>query len=59
MQADFKPKICNIAAGLLFPSSVNNLGSHGNGMSPLSSLASGVAAMERFDDVKCQFGSRL
>ena len=33
LQAGFKPKICTIAAGLLFPSSVNNLGPRGDGMS--------------------------
>jgi branched-chain amino acid transport system substrate-binding protein len=32
-QMGFKPKICTIAAGLLFPSSVNNLGPRGDGMS--------------------------
>jgi branched-chain amino acid transport system substrate-binding protein len=33
IQVGFKPKICTIAAGLLFPSSINNLGDRGNGMS--------------------------
>ena len=33
IQVGFKPKICTIAAGLLFPSSVDNLGDRGNGMS--------------------------
>jgi branched-chain amino acid transport system substrate-binding protein len=33
LQAGFKPKICTIAAGLLFPSSVNNLAARGDGMS--------------------------
>jgi branched-chain amino acid transport system substrate-binding protein len=33
VQAGFKPKICTTAAGLLFPSSVANLGDRGNGMS--------------------------
>ncbi|HBF31623.1 ABC transporter substrate-binding protein [Rhizobium sp.] len=33
IQAGFKPKICTIAAGLLFPTSVANLGARGNGMS--------------------------
>lgn len=32
-QMGFQPKICTIAAGLLFPSSVNNLGDRGDGMS--------------------------
>jgi branched-chain amino acid transport system substrate-binding protein len=32
IQVGFKPKICTIAAGLLFPSSVGNLGERGNGM---------------------------
>lgn len=32
-QMGFAPKICTIAAGLLFPSSVNNIGDRGNGMS--------------------------
>jgi branched-chain amino acid transport system substrate-binding protein len=32
-QAGFQPKICTIAAGLLFPSSLSNLGPNGNGMS--------------------------
>ncbi|MFM2281577.1 MAG: hypothetical protein RLZZ444_3808 [Pseudomonadota bacterium] len=32
-QVGFQPKICTIAAGLLFPSSVNNLGVRGDGMS--------------------------
>lgn len=33
IQVGFTPKICTIAAGLLFPSSVDNLGDRGNGMS--------------------------
>ena len=33
LQVGFKPKICTIAAGLLFPSSANNLGARGDGMS--------------------------
>ncbi|MDE3176959.1 MAG: ABC transporter substrate-binding protein [Pseudomonadota bacterium] len=32
-QVGFQPKICTIAAGLLFPSSVDNLGARGDGMS--------------------------
>jgi len=32
-QMGFEPKVCTIAAGLLFPSSVNNLGDRGDGMS--------------------------
>lgn len=32
-QMGFQPKICTVASGLLFPSSVNNLGARGDGMS--------------------------
>lgn len=54
-QMGFKPKICTIAAGLLFPSSVNNLGDRGDGMStevwwtpamPFSSSLTGQTAAE-------------
>lgn len=54
-QMGFEPKICTIAAGLLFPSSVNNLGDRGNGMStevwwtpamPFTSSVTGQSAAE-------------
>lgn len=54
-QMGFQPKICTIAAGLLFPSSVNNLGDRGDGMStevwwtpdmPFNSSLTGQSANE-------------
>lgn len=54
-QMGFQPKVCTIAAGLLFPSSVNNLGDRGNGMStevwwtpdmPFTSSLNGQSAKE-------------
>lgn len=32
-QAGYRPKICSVASGVLFPSSANNLGARGDGMS--------------------------
>jgi branched-chain amino acid transport system substrate-binding protein len=57
-QVGFQPKICTIAAGLLFPSSVNNLGVRGDGMStevwwtpafPFKSSLTGQSAQELGD----------
>ena len=54
-QMGFQPKICTIASGLLFPSSVNNLGERGDGMStevwwtpnmPFSSSLTGQSALD-------------
>jgi branched-chain amino acid transport system substrate-binding protein len=67
IQAGFKPKICTIAAGLLFPSSVNNLGDRGNGMSsevwwtpafPFKSSLTGQSAQEIADAYTAASGNQ-
>ncbi|WP_310632805.1 ABC transporter substrate-binding protein [Paraburkholderia sp.] len=67
MQAGFRPKICTIAAGLLFPTSVSNLGSHGNGMStevwwtptfPFKSSLTGQSAQQIADAYTAATGNQ-
>jgi len=57
-QSAFQPKICTVATGLLFPSSVDNLGSRGDGMTtevwwtpdfPFKSTLTGQTAKEVAD----------
>lgn len=66
-QAGFQPKICTIAAGLLFPSSVNNLGARGDGMStevwwipafPFKSTITGQTAQEVADAYTASTGNQ-
>jgi branched-chain amino acid transport system substrate-binding protein len=67
IQVGFKPKICTIAAGLLFPSSVDNLGERGNGMStevwwtptfPYTSSITGQTAREIADAYTAATGNQ-
>lgn len=67
IQVGFKPKICTIAAGLLFPSSVGNLGDRGNGMStevwwtpsfPYKSSLTGQSAREIGDAYTAATGNQ-
>ncbi|MDQ0456813.1 ABC transporter substrate-binding protein [Rhizobium paknamense] len=67
VQAGFKPKICTIAGGLLFPSSVGNLGERGNGMStevwwtpefPYKSSLTGQSAREIADAYTAATGNQ-
>ena len=67
IQVGFTPKICTIAAGLLFPSSVNNLGERGNGMStevwwtpsfPYKSSITGQSAQEIADAYTAATGNQ-
>ena len=67
IQVGFKPKICTIAAGLLFPSSVGNLGDRGNGMStevwwtpafPYKSSLTGQTAREIADAYTAATGNQ-
>jgi len=66
-QAGFQPKICTIAAGLLFPSSVDNLGARGDGMStevwwtpyyPFKSSLTGQTAREVADAYTAATGNQ-
>jgi branched-chain amino acid transport system substrate-binding protein len=66
-QAGFQPKICTIAAGLLFPSSVDNLGARGDGMStevwwtpdfPFKSSLTGQTAREVADAYSASTGKQ-
>lgn len=66
-QAGFTPKVCTIAAGLLFPSSVNNLGARGDGMStevwwipafPFKSSITGQTAQEVADAYTAATGAQ-
>jgi branched-chain amino acid transport system substrate-binding protein len=67
IQVGFQPKICTIAAGLLFPSSVENLGDRGNGMStevwwtpafPYKSSITGQSAQELADAYTAATGNQ-
>ena len=66
-QAGFQPKVMTIAAGLLFPSSVNNLGARGDGMStevwwtpafPFKSTITGQTAQELADAYTAATGNQ-
>lgn len=67
IQVGFQPKICTIAGGLLFPSSINNLGARGNGMStevwwtpafPYKSSITGQSAREIADAYTAETGEQ-
>ena len=67
LQVGFKPKVCTIAAGLLFPSSVNNLAARGDGMStevwwtpafPFKSSITGQSATEIADAYTAATGNQ-